>query len=105
MLPPPESAPPGVRILLAEDNEVNLNVIHDYLQGTGYLVMIARTGREAITPDRVLPDDQLLSGFMLKPMNCPHHIKIFASQPHSYRDLPVRLAEFGTVYRLSLIHI
>ncbi len=40
-----------------------------------------------------------LDGFLLKPMNCPHHIKIFASQPHSYRDLPVRLAEFGTVYR------
>ena len=59
----------------------------------------ARTGRESITADRVRPDDQLLSGFMLKPMNCPHHIKIFASQPHSYRDLPVRLAEFGTVYR------
>ena len=32
-------------------------------------------------------------------MNCPHHIRIYASQPHSYRDLPVRLAEFGTVYR------
>jgi len=32
-------------------------------------------------------------------MNCPHHIKIYSSQPHSYRDLPVRLAEFGTVYR------
>ena len=59
----------------------------------------ARTGRETITPDRVKPDAQLLDGFMLKPMNCPHHIKIFASQPHSYRDLPVRLAEFGTVYR------
>jgi threonyl-tRNA synthetase len=59
----------------------------------------ARTGKETITPDRVRPDDQLLNGFMLKPMNCPHHIKIFASQPHSYRDLPVRLAEFGTVYR------
>jgi len=58
-----------------------------------------RTGRETITPDRVKPDDRLLDGFMLKPMNCPHHIKIFASQPHSYRDLPVRLAEFGTVYR------
>jgi threonyl-tRNA synthetase len=58
-----------------------------------------RTGKETITPDRVLPDDKLLNGFMLKPMNCPHHIKIFASQPHSYRDLPVRLAEFGTVYR------
>ena len=59
----------------------------------------ARTGKESITPDRVKPNDQLLDGFMLKPMNCPHHIKIFASQPHSYRDLPVRLAEFGTVYR------
>jgi len=58
-----------------------------------------RTGRETIEPGRVKPDDQLIDGFLLKPMNCPHHIKIFASQPHSYRDLPVRLAEFGTVYR------
>jgi threonyl-tRNA synthetase len=40
-----------------------------------------------------------VDGFMLKPMNCPHHIKIFDSEPRSYRDLPVRLAEFGTVYR------
>ena len=38
-------------------------------------------------------------GFMLKSMNCPHHIKIYDAKPHSYRDLPVRLAEFGTVYR------
>ncbi|MFZ9682201.1 MAG: aminoacyl--tRNA ligase-related protein, partial [Cephaloticoccus sp.] len=59
----------------------------------------ARTGLETIGPDRVMDADKLLDGFMLKPMNCPHHIKIFASQPHSYRDLPVRLAEFGTVYR------
>lgn len=58
-----------------------------------------RAGKEVIPQERVLPDDQLLDGFLLKPMNCPHHIKIFASQPHSYRDLPVRLAEFGTVYR------
>jgi threonyl-tRNA synthetase len=58
-----------------------------------------RTGRETITPDRVMDPTQLLDGFMLKPMNCPHHIKIYASQPHSYRDLPLRLAEFGTVYR------
>ncbi len=41
----------------------------------------------------------VVQGFLLKPMNCPHHIRIFDSQPHSYRDLPVRLAEFGTVYR------
>ena len=40
-----------------------------------------------------------IDGYLLKPMNCPHHIKIFASQKHSYRDLPIRLAEFGTVYR------
>ena len=40
-----------------------------------------------------------IEGYLLKPMNCPMHIKIFASQPRSYRDLPVRLAEFGTVYR------
>ncbi|MBI2516891.1 MAG: threonine--tRNA ligase [Opitutae bacterium] len=59
----------------------------------------ARTGAETITKDRILPDDQLIDGFLLKPMNCPHHVKIYASQPHSYRDLPVRLAEFGTVYR------
>ena len=58
-----------------------------------------RSGREVIPPDRVLADDQLLDGFMLKPMNCPHHIKIYDSQPRSYRDLPIRLAEFGTVYR------
>ncbi|MCR6657502.1 MAG: threonine--tRNA ligase [Opitutus sp.] len=58
-----------------------------------------RAGKEVIGADRVLDADKLLDGFMLKPMNCPHHIKIFASQPHSYRDLPVRLAEFGTVYR------
>ena len=37
--------------------------------------------------------------FMLKPMNCPHHCEIFNSKPLSYRDLPLRLAEFGTVYR------
>ncbi len=37
--------------------------------------------------------------YLLKPMNCPHHHMIYASKPRSYRDLPVRLAEFGTVYR------
>lgn len=37
--------------------------------------------------------------FVLKPMNCPHHIRIYQSRPRSYRELPLRLAEFGTVYR------
>ena len=37
--------------------------------------------------------------FLLKPMNCPHHCEIYNNKPHSYKDLPIRLAEFGTVYR------
>lgn len=37
--------------------------------------------------------------FFLKPMNCPHHCEIYKSKPHSYKDLPIRFAEFGTVYR------
>ena len=48
-------------------------------------------------PIRVDEDDE--DGYLLKPMNCPHHIQIYAAEPHSYRELPVRLAEFGTVYR------
>ena len=42
-----------------------------------------------------------VEGFLLKPMNCPHHIRIYDSEPHSYRDLPIRLSEFGTVYRFE----
>ncbi|MCO6437785.1 MAG: threonine--tRNA ligase [Phycisphaerae bacterium] len=38
-------------------------------------------------------------GYLLKPMNCPHHIQLYAARPRSYRDLPVRFAEYGTVYR------
>jgi len=40
-----------------------------------------------------------VEGYLLKPMNCPHHIKIYDSRPRSYKDLPIRLSEFGTVYR------
>jgi threonyl-tRNA synthetase len=40
-----------------------------------------------------------IEGFLLKPMNCPMHIRIYGSRPRSYRELPIRLAEFGTVYR------
>lgn len=49
-------------------------------------------------PIKMLDSDEQ---YLLKPMNCPHHIKIFASDKHSYRDLPIRLAEFGTVYRFE----
>jgi threonyl-tRNA synthetase len=47
-------------------------------------------------PPILMPDGEQ---FMLKPMNCPHHHQIYSVKPRSYRDLPVRLAEFGTVYR------
>ncbi|MBB3206331.1 threonyl-tRNA synthetase [Rhodopirellula rubra] len=49
---------------------------------------------------KVLHDWQLVNErYLLKPMNCPHHCQIFAAQPRSYRQLPLRLFEFGTVYR------
>ena len=44
-------------------------------------------------------DEGEIEGYLLKPMNCPMHIRIFSSEQRSYRDLPIRLAEFGTVYR------
>ena len=53
------------------------------------------------TPARIgyIEERAVVEEYLLKPMNCPHHTQIFAAQPRSYRDLPVRLAEFGTVYR------
>jgi threonyl-tRNA synthetase len=53
-------------------------------------------GKDSFQPIRT-PDES--EEFLLKPMNCPHHCEIYKSKPRSYRDLPVRLAEFGTVYR------
>lgn len=53
-------------------------------------------GKDSFKPIRT-PDEH--EEFLLKPMNCPHHCEIYRSKPRSYRDLPVRLAEFGTVYR------
>jgi len=44
-------------------------------------------------------DAETGTGYLLKPMNCPHHIQLYADKPRSYRDLPIRFAEFGTVYR------
>lgn len=59
---------------------------------------LAQEGKDVCCFEKSL-DEGSLDGYLLKPMNCPMHAKIYASQPHSYRDLPVRLAEFGTVYR------
>ncbi|WP_019986546.1 threonine--tRNA ligase [Rudanella lutea] len=53
-------------------------------------------GEDSFKPIRTPDVDE---EFLLKPMNCPHHCEIYKSKPRSYRDLPLRLAEFGTVYR------
>ncbi len=53
-------------------------------------------GKDSFQPIKTPDADE---EFMLKPMNCPHHCEIFKTKPRSYRDLPLRLAEFGTVYR------
>ena len=45
--------------------------------------------------------ETLKESYVLKPMNCPHHHRIYAAQPRSYRDLPLRLAEYGQVYRME----
>lgn len=56
----------------------------------------AKYGKDSFQPISTPDEDE---EFLLKPMNCPHHCEIFKSRPRSYRDLPARFAEFGTVYR------
>ena len=56
----------------------------------------AKYGKDSFQPIKTPQEGE---EYMLKPMNCPHHCEIYASEPRSYRDLPIRLAEFGTVYR------
>jgi threonyl-tRNA synthetase len=56
----------------------------------------AKYGKDSFQPIHTPAEDE---EFLLKPMNCPHHCEIYKSKPHSYKDLPIRLAEFGTVYR------
>ena len=56
----------------------------------------AKYGKDSFQPIHTPQEGE---EYMLKPMNCPHHCEIFRSSPHSYKDLPLRFAEFGTVYR------
>ena len=56
----------------------------------------AHYGKDSFQPIHTPEEDE---EYMLKPMNCPHHCEIYASKPRSYKDLPFRCAEFGTVYR------
>jgi threonyl-tRNA synthetase len=84
--------------------EARLEAVHQYVLGVlkAMEVELPEYGKAGSAEERAAV---LLSwlkeheGYLLKPMNCPHHIQIYKAEPRSYRDLPVRLAEFGTVYR------
>jgi threonyl-tRNA synthetase len=88
----------------AKSPEGRLEAVHHYVLAvlSATDVKVPAYEKAATWPERA---DALMAwlkeqeGYLLKPMNCPHHIQIYKAEPRSYRDLPVRLAEFGTVYR------
>ncbi len=68
----------------------------------GALELYKTSGHYPYYADSQFPPIELEDeAYLLKPMNCPHHIRIYAARPRSYRELPLRLAEFGTVYRFE----
>jgi threonyl-tRNA synthetase len=88
----------------ASSQQAKLAAVADYVRGVlramdvklpGFDKAADPTEQAAVLMDWLKEQE----GYLLKPMNCPHHIQIYKAEPRSYRDLPVRLAEFGTVYR------
>jgi threonyl-tRNA synthetase len=94
--------PPGYEALPTQ--AAKLDATHQYVVSLLKIMQVDLPDYQKAT-DHAQRADVLLKwlmdqeGFLLKPMNCPHHIHIYKAEPRSYRDLPVRLAEFGTVYR------
>jgi threonyl-tRNA synthetase len=90
----------------AKTPEGRLEAVHQYVLGVLEAMKVDMPGYQKATTHEEraaallnwLKDQE---GYLLKPMNCPHHIQIYKAEPRSYRDLPVRLAEFGTVYRFE----
>jgi len=74
-----------------------------YTPNIGKVELYQISGHFPYYSDSQFPPIEMKDGerYLLKPMNCPHHIMIYQAKPRSYRDLPVRLAEFGTVYRFE----
>ncbi len=74
-----------------------------YTPHIGRVQLYQTSGHFPYYADSQFPPIQMSDGdrYLLKPMNCPHHIMIYQSKPRSYRDLPLRLAEFGSVYRFE----
>ena len=105
----------GVRIWLPKGTELRLrlqDMLRKIQKRFGYQEVItphigsknlyvtsghyAHYGKDSFQPIHTPEEDE---EYMLKPMNCPHHCEVFAWKPRSYKDLPLRIAEFGTVYR------
>jgi threonyl-tRNA synthetase len=88
----------------ALSQEEKLEAVHQFVLGIIQAFQLAlpdyrvagNAAQRASVLNRWLTEQE---GHLLKPMNCPHHIQIYKAEPRSYRDLPVRLAEFGAVYR------
>jgi len=84
--------------------EEKLEIVHRYALALIHTMQVDIPAYHRATDTKTRADALMAwlaeqEGFLLKPMNCPHHIHIYKAEPRSYRDLPVRLAEFGTVYR------
>jgi threonyl-tRNA synthetase len=102
---PQEEAFLGLVQSLANSSGLDSEAAADWMVHARALEALGTSYRKAQTaPERLEVLRKWLQtqeGYLVKPMNCPHHIQIYKAEPRSYRDLPVRLAEFGTVYRFE----
>lgn len=93
----------GVLENFIRDELIRRNYEPVYTPNIGKVELYETSGHFPYYAESQFPPITMKDGerYLLKPMNCPHHIMIYKSKPRSYRDLPVRLAEFGTVYRFE----
>jgi len=89
------------RFLVGELTERGYQIV--YTPVIGNVELYQTSGHYPYYAESQFPPIEMDDGdkYLLRPMNCPHHVRIYQSKPRSYRDLPVRLAEFGTVHRFE----
>ncbi|HFN8233388.1 TPA: threonine--tRNA ligase [Staphylococcus aureus] len=83
------------------DKEVSMGYDHVYTPVLAYVDLYKTSGHWDHYQEDMFPPMQLdeTESMVLRPMNCPHHMMIYANKPHSYRELPIRIAELGTMHR------
>ena len=85
-----------------EEEERKAGYLHVYSPHLGKQELYEKSGHWEHYKDEMFPPIELKNeNLVLRPMNCPHHILIYAAKLHSYRDLPIRIAELGTMYRFE----